>query len=213
MNPTGVPVFYGAMDADTCINEIRLPVNAYSIVAKFNLIKPIKVIDLTLLNDFSSKLDIFEKNYDKLAPIYQFLKRFHEEISKPILPSDEQLQYIPTQVISEYLEQSFKPKVNGIIYRSAQSKNGKNIVLFNSSSMIMYKTPLIANNNIKYDFAFGEFECFVFEKHSNVNAKKADKVLNNKNAYLELNQDSISLIQAESIHYTTARWDIIAYNP
>lgn len=63
---------------------------------------------------------------------YAFLVDFHSEISKPVNPADEELDYIPTQVFSEYLRYIQKVdgrNYDGIVYKS--SLTGKqNIVLF-----------------------------------------------------------------------------------
>ena len=40
MNAAGIPVFYGALDYDTCIAEIRPPVGSYVVTGKFELLKP-----------------------------------------------------------------------------------------------------------------------------------------------------------------------------
>ncbi|NOE32130.1 RES domain-containing protein [Ruegeria sp. HKCCD7318] len=65
------------------------------------------------------------------------------EISQPCLPDDEHLDYIPTQVVAEYLVKEHKFKfsgeeksVEGIIFRSAQNPNGKNIVLFGEAATV-----------------------------------------------------------------------------
>ena len=49
MNPTGVSVFYGAFNAKTCLAEIRLPVGATAVTASFRVVRPINVLDLTVL--------------------------------------------------------------------------------------------------------------------------------------------------------------------
>ena len=64
---------------------------------------------------------------------YSFLRSFHDEISKPVDPNDEAIDYIPTQVFSEYLRYIQKTdsgkKYDGIIYKSSLTTK-KNIVLF-----------------------------------------------------------------------------------
>jgi hypothetical protein len=55
------------------------------------------------------------------------------EISKPILPHEKQREYIPTQIVAEYLREFFK--CDAVIYRSSMHKDdeidNRNIVLMN----------------------------------------------------------------------------------
>lgn len=71
------------------------------------------------------------------------MRNFMHEIAKPILPSDEHLDYIPTQAVAEYLlhHHQFKlrgkpARIEGIIYRSAQFQGGKNIALLGSAAQV-----------------------------------------------------------------------------
>jgi hypothetical protein len=47
MNSSGIWAFYGAFDIDTCIAELRPAVGETVISAKFNLSRPILVLDTT----------------------------------------------------------------------------------------------------------------------------------------------------------------------
>jgi hypothetical protein len=53
------------------------------------------------------------------------IKEFVKDISKPI--NDNEIEYIPTQILSEYI---WSLGYDGFIFDSSQSKNGKNIVIF-----------------------------------------------------------------------------------
>lgn len=123
MNPAGIPVFYGALEGHTCIAEIRSSVGAPAAIGKFIIKRKLKILDLTVFNE------------GFLEPgLYSFIVSFHKDISKPILPRDEGLDYIPTQVITEFLANHPDLGFDGIIYSSAQTdEEGKNIVLFNQT--------------------------------------------------------------------------------
>ena len=65
------------------------------------------------------------------------------EIARPCLPDDEHLDYIPTQVVSEYLTHLHKIKrgepektIDAIIYKSAQNGSGKNIAIFGGAGAV-----------------------------------------------------------------------------
>jgi len=141
MNPTGISVFYAAYERETCIAEIRLPVGETAISGEFKIEKPITIFDLTIFDkidpensicgDSIANMDYEAANSfeDRLA----FLKIFSEEISKPIPPHKEALDYMPTQALVEYLEHHYKPRIDAVVYASTQTNGkGKNIVFFKS---------------------------------------------------------------------------------
>lgn len=157
MNPAGIPVFYGAYDRNTCIVELRPPAGSRVVTGKFKLCKPITILDLTVFDQPMDLPGIFA-DPDRTIRLHQmFMREFHDEIAKPILPCDEAIDYIITQVISEYL--SCKLGVTGLVYRSAQSGAGsKNIVLFRDASFVKR-----VNVNTHYDLgADSEDTNFVF---------------------------------------------------
>lgn len=138
LNSTGIRVFYASFEIATCISEIRLPVGGIAIVGKFELTKPIQILDLTI---FKRHLSKFDPDYDQKKIKWAFLSKFQNEIQKPILPQDTDIDYIPTQAVSDYLANKFeieingqKSKIDGIVYSSSQTNgNGLNIALFNST--------------------------------------------------------------------------------
>jgi hypothetical protein len=61
-----------------------------------------------------------------------FLRHLAHEIGQPVTPRDEQFEYLPTQVVSEYLAERAEPHLDGIVFRSSQTaEQGRNVVLFN----------------------------------------------------------------------------------
>lgn len=132
MNPAGIPVFYGSFESGTCLSEVRPYVGEWVIIGEFKIIKPLKILDLTVLDEPVPIMSYFHPSYKDIMQLIYFMKYFHMEVQKPILPKDEALDYLPTQVVSEYLANpnQFHPMVDGIIFNSSQS-DGKNITLFN----------------------------------------------------------------------------------
>ena len=49
MNPRGISVFYGSTEFETCISEIRAPVGAYVVLACFEPLRRLKLLDLCAL--------------------------------------------------------------------------------------------------------------------------------------------------------------------
>ena len=137
MNPSGIPVFYGALDRETCLSEIRLIPGEIAISSKFEIVKPLMVFDLTVLNKIYSGLSMFDPNYFKQTSRLGFLKNFESMINRRVLPSDELLDYIPSQALVEYLSNHFSPPIDAIIYSSIQTNNnGKNIAVLNRAAKV-----------------------------------------------------------------------------
>jgi hypothetical protein len=62
-----------------------------------------------------------------------------EEIRNPVKHDGrEHIDYVPTQILTEYLQRSYRALDNrplgGIIYKSAQRRRGRSIVIFASHS-------------------------------------------------------------------------------
>jgi hypothetical protein len=143
MNPSGILAFYGAFDLETCIAELRPAVGETVISAKFALTRPILVLDTTKFSGRPKAINIFAPTYVTRMRLWKFMATFMNEIARPCLPDDEHLDYVPTQVVSEYLTHLHKFKwgdkemtIDAVIYRSAQNGNGKNIAIFGAAANV-----------------------------------------------------------------------------
>lgn len=135
MNAAGISVFYGAMDADTCIAETRAPVGSYVVLGRFELIRPVRVLDLDVLTKVVTGGSWFDPEFTTRSNRAAFLRHLVAEISQPIMPRDEEFEYLPTQAVSEYLASCTEPRLDGIIFHSAQTANeGRNVVLFHHAA-------------------------------------------------------------------------------
>jgi len=131
MNPAGISVFYGSLDQETCVAELRAPVGGQAIVGKFEVIRPLRILDLTALSSIKNDLDYFHPNFMERQAYARFIQGFHEEIKRSVIPGRETLEYLPTQVVAEYLWTREANAVDGVIFGSAQLTDGRNnIVLF-----------------------------------------------------------------------------------
>jgi RES domain len=82
-----------------------------------------------------------------------FLRHLVEEISRPIMPRDEEFEYLPTQAVSEYLASCVEPRLDGIIFHSAQmAREGRNIVLFHRAAGV---EPYALPDGTKVDVNMG----------------------------------------------------------
>ncbi len=137
MNAAGISVFYGSFDRDTCVAELRTPVGGHAIVGRFEILRPLTVLDLTLLEQEPEPLSYFDPQYSERMAYSAFMRGFHAEVRRAIVPGRETLDYLPTQVIAEYLWSRTDPAVDGIIFGSAQiTETANNVVLFPDSATV-----------------------------------------------------------------------------
>ena len=138
MNPRWISMFYGAFDTDTCIAEIRPPVGSYAVVGKFSIIRQLRFLDLEALQElFVKEASYFDPEFGHLRDKARFLRRLVSIMSRPVMPTDEDYQYLPTQAVAEYLSQKMKPRLDGLIFPSAQrGGHGENVVLFQHASTV-----------------------------------------------------------------------------
>ena len=132
MNSEGIPVFYGALEEETCVSEVRAPVGSFVVLVKFDLLNPIRVLDLNALSNVYSDFSHFDPNYIEKRSRERFLEGLVGEMSRPVMPHEEAREYIATQMVSEFLANRVEPRLHGIIFNSAQTgSSGHNVVLFN----------------------------------------------------------------------------------
>jgi hypothetical protein len=145
MNANGISVFYGANDPATALAEVRPPVGSKVVIARFNIVRPIRLLDLSALEDIHEEGSIFDPDYILRIQKAVFLKSLANRITKPVMPDDEEFDYLMTQAISDFLANKNNPEVDGIVFRSVQTAGKSlNIVLF-------YKSSKVEEINIKDD--------------------------------------------------------------
>ncbi|WP_410596146.1 RES domain-containing protein [Amycolatopsis sp. lyj-23] len=129
MSPAGVTMFYGADDIATAIAEIGAHSSQrYAVVGEFETTRDLTLLDLTTLPDVPSLYTEAGRTAARYDVI--FLHDLAADLAKPIaLDGREHIEYVPTQVITEYLRYVSTNKVDGILYRSAQN-DGVCCVLF-----------------------------------------------------------------------------------
>jgi len=128
MSPAGIPMFYSSDDKATTLAEMpELP--RFYAIASFETLRTLRVLDLTNVKapsifDMSDRAD-----YDWLV----FMGNFMRDFSSPIERDDRvHIDYVPTQVITEYLRdvQLDGGQIDGVKYRSTRNKSGVCYVLF-----------------------------------------------------------------------------------
>lgn len=131
MNPAGVPYLYLAFEEKTALAETRVVQGQEVTISQWSPSRDLRVIDLGRNLKCSSVFSEKRREFE----MAQFLYEFMDEISKPIAhDGSEHIEYVPTQVVSEYFAQAFKQaknnRIDGLVYPSAVEQGGRNLVVF-----------------------------------------------------------------------------------
>lgn len=136
MNPIGISYFYLSFEQETALAEVvnRPPCNAS--IGKFSNTSELRYLDLT---DLPPTPSIFDRSQSEEREGLLFLKSFIDAISRPTEKNGrEHIEYLPSQVVSEYFAQVYRDpegrQIDGIAYPSAVRPGGKNLVIFPRNS-------------------------------------------------------------------------------
>ena len=137
MNASGISVFYGATETKIALAEVRPPVGSRVAVARFDIIRPLRLLDLTALSQVDEEDgSIFDTDYASRLSRMMFLRSLSTRMSRPIMPDDQDSEYLPTQVIADFLASKKEVALDGMLFPSVQqmNSNGLNAVLFHKAS-------------------------------------------------------------------------------
>ena len=137
MNAHGISVFYGATESEVAIAEIRPPVGTRVAVARFEITRPLRILNLGNLASASAAGSIFDEAFADLCQQAAFLRSLSKMLCAPVVPNDEDLEYLPTQAIADFLATERDPPLDGIAYPSTQiDGTGYNVVLFHKAARV-----------------------------------------------------------------------------
>lgn len=142
MNPSGISYFYAAEDRVTSAKEIRASEGTLAIYGLFETTRPLRIVDLSDIPIVRVE-SIFSPEYNhELNWAGHFLRSFRNETSKPVQSNDAHIEYIPTQILSEYIR---KQGYDGIRYLSSLT-DGYNLTLFCGPSDVDNEDSWILQN-------------------------------------------------------------------
>lgn len=119
MSPAGISMFYGAEDVATAIQEVAVRTeDDWVTFGLFETSKECTVVDFTNLRPVPS---MFDPEWGGMRRFLLFLHRFRDQLSAPARSTYEQIDYVPTQIVTEYLLRIFGngALVDGLLYASA----------------------------------------------------------------------------------------------
>ncbi len=118
------------------IAEVRPPVGSQVVVAKFIVCRPLRLLDLTALDAVHESGSIFDPTLKRRLERASFLRTLGGRMARPVMPDDESFEYLPTQAVADFLATMNEPRLDGIIFPSAQTKAGRNVVLFHQAARV-----------------------------------------------------------------------------
>lgn len=125
-NPNGISYLYLANDIITTLYEARASLYDYVSVGTFRLEENISVINLS-----RSTYDVFRlaelESLEEVMIHGSFIDKLEQELSKPRRKSDSELDYLPTQYLSELIKSM---GFDGIEFKSSLYEQGYNIAIF-----------------------------------------------------------------------------------
>lgn len=133
-NPAGIPVLYLGTTIETVISEVRPWIGASLSVAQFQILRPLKALDLSRGHGKSSFGEIGFRHLLNKEPVDSSQKEravwidIDSAFSRPVTLSDDAADYVPTQILAELFRDA---GYDAIVYKSQFGEKGFNIVLFN----------------------------------------------------------------------------------
>ncbi|KWW12860.1 hypothetical protein AS889_20900 [Pseudomonas putida] len=137
MNARGISVFYGATSPGVALAEVRPPVGSKVALATFRIIRPLRLLDLSALENASDGGSVFHPTLLQRLERVSFLQSLGRKMTRPVMPDDQEFDYLSTQAVADFLATENDPTLDGIIFNSTQSEEGDNIVLFHKASRVM----------------------------------------------------------------------------
>ena len=129
-NPEGISYLYLSDNELTTLYEVRASLYDYVTIGEFRLLEDIKVVDLRG-NNFDP-IYLAENTEGGLKDIlaYQpFTTELEKQLSKPKRRNDHELDYLPTQYLSEFIKSI---GFDGVQFQSSLYDEGYNLAIFDA---------------------------------------------------------------------------------
>lgn len=137
MNARGISVFYGAESQTVALAEVRPPVGSQVAIARFDIVRPLRLLDLIAFDEVVAKGSIFDPEFIRVSEKASFLRTLGQRLSRPVMPNDEALAYLATQAVADFLATEPKLNLDGLIFPAVQAAGGgRNVVLFHKAARV-----------------------------------------------------------------------------
>lgn len=124
-NSQGISCLYLCSSKETTVKEIRANAFDYVTIANCRLNRDVKILDLSIISHNSP----FYAETDKVKYMVneRHLRKLQDDLAKPITSDDTDLDYLPTQYISDFAKYL---GYDGVKYISTFDRNAYNVALF-----------------------------------------------------------------------------------
>lgn len=150
-NPIGISYLYAASDTLTAISEVQPYKGELVTVAKIQINTPKVIADLRDPKRTISPFGLEEESLEYLYSEIPYLVTLGEELSKPIIPKEADLEYLPSQYLCEFIKSI---GFAGVLYKSSLGE-GFNLALFDDTGLsFVEKTEyVVTGNNVRYNIS------------------------------------------------------------
>lgn len=125
MSPAGIAMFYGAESAQTALAEIRQQQTDAVTIGSWSPARELVYLDLMGARPIPS---IFDMTARRDRTWLRFLASFADDLAVPITEEDAVVEYVPTQIITEYIRDHLRAPdgrpFDAIRYQSAADAGG-----------------------------------------------------------------------------------------
>nr|WP_121269866.1 RES family NAD+ phosphorylase [Pedobacter schmidteae] len=211
MNARGISVFYGASTPEVAIAEVRPPVGSNVVVGRFNILSRLKLLDLGALIHATPKGSIFDRKYLSIRQRLTFLNNLCLKMSQPVMPDDEGLDYVITQVVSEYL--ASRTDFDGVIFPSVQhGEDGNNVVLFHKVSTVkeLDVDAGLIGIRIERKYDYDNYELSNYTRNEIIGEGKAVRwnLGQNSDPQIELDLNDLKVYNIRSVKFNFKTYDV-----
>lgn len=131
-NPSGISYLYLANDLITTLFETRATLHDYLSIGEFQLKENLNIVALRDA-DLYDPMPLADQEWLEDFIIHlPFISRLSFELAKPIRRSDNDLDYLPTQYLCEFIKSI---GFDGVEYKSSLNPQGYNLAVFHPSKL------------------------------------------------------------------------------
>lgn len=147
-NPHGISYLYLSNDITTTLFEARASLFDYVSIGTFRLEDNIKIVNLS-----RQTYDVFRlaelESLEEVMIHGSFIDKLEQELSKPRRKNDSELDYLPTQYLSELIKSM---GFDGIEFKSSLYSDGYNLAVFYPQKFKCLDVNMYDIDNIKLDY-------------------------------------------------------------
>lgn len=144
-NPKGIPYLYLATNRDTALAEVRPWIGSFISVGQFKTLRELRLVNCTT-DQQASRFYLKEPSAEKREEsVWADIDR---AFARPVSPSDDIADYVPTQIIAELFKAN---NFDGVAYRSSLG-GGHNVALFDLDMAELVNCFLFQVKSIRFEF-------------------------------------------------------------